>query len=116
MKGFLFTLYNKKKNVNYWLNDLDRKKIEKNWLVTKSLTKIILIMAYQYLAFRGSDDSNNKGKTEQKFETTVNTKVVNPGNFLSLVNLTVNLDFPVLKEHFSNCPKNATNTSKTIQN
>ena len=46
----------------------------------------------------------------------VNTEVVNPENFLSLVNLAVDLDFPVLKKHFSNCPKNTRYTSKTIQN
>ena len=69
MEGFLFTLAKKKKKVSYWLNDLDRKKIEKNRLVTKSLTKIILIMAYQCSLFRGSDDSVIKGKIEEKFET-----------------------------------------------
>ena len=46
----------------------------------------------------------------------VNRKVVNPENFLSLVNLAVDLDFPVLEEHSSNCPKNTTYNSKTIQN
>ena len=69
MKEFLFTLAKKKKKVNYWLNDLDRKKIEKNRLVKKSLTTIILIMAYQCFTFRGSDDSVIKGKIEEKFET-----------------------------------------------
>ena len=69
MKGFLFTLAEKKKKVNYWLHTLDRKKIEKNRLVTKSLTKVILIMAYQCFAFRGRDNSVIKGKIEEKFET-----------------------------------------------
>ena len=46
----------------------------------------------------------------------VNTKVLNPGDFLSLVKLAVVLDCPVLKEHFSNCPKNTMCTLKTIQN
>ena len=32
----------------------------------------------------------------------------NPGNFLSLVQLAVKLDCPILKEHFGNCPKNDT--------
>ena len=69
MKRFLFTLVNKKKKVNYWLNKLDRKTIEKNSFMTKSLTKIILTMANQCLAFRRSDDSNIKGKIEEVFET-----------------------------------------------
>ena len=80
MKGFLFTLAEKKKKVNYWLNTLDRKKIEKNRLVTKSLTKVILIMAYQCFAFRGSDDSAIKGKIEEKFETS-KYKGVKPRKF-----------------------------------
>ena len=42
--------------------------------------------------------------------------MLNPGDFLSLVKLAVVLDCPVLKEHFSNCPKNTMFTSKTIQN
>ena len=46
----------------------------------------------------------------------VNTKVLNPGNFLSLVKLAVALDFPVLKKNFSSCPKNKMYTSRTIQN
>ena len=46
----------------------------------------------------------------------VNTKVLNPGNFLSLVKLAVALDFPVLKKHFSSCPKNTVYTSRTTQN
>ena len=45
MKRFLLTLVNKKKKVNYWLNKLDRKTIEKNSLTTKFLTKPILTMA-----------------------------------------------------------------------
>ena len=69
MKRFLLTLVNKKKKVNYWLNELDRKTVEKNSFMTKSLTKITLTMAYQCLAFCGSDDSNIKGKVEEVFET-----------------------------------------------
>ena len=79
------------------------------------MTKIILTMAYQCLAFRGSDESNIKVKIEEKFEND-KYKGGNPGNFLSLVQLAVDLDSPVLKEHLSNCPKNATYISKTIQN
>ena len=45
MKGFPFTTVNKKKKVNNWLNALDRQTTEKNRLVIKSLTKIILTMA-----------------------------------------------------------------------
>ena len=69
MKRFFITLVNKKKKVNYWLNKLDRKVIEKNSLMTKSLTKTILTMANQSLAFRRRDDSNIKGKIEEVFET-----------------------------------------------
>ena len=45
MKEFPFTTVNKKKKVNNWLNALDRQTTEKNRLVIKSLTKIILTMA-----------------------------------------------------------------------
>ena len=51
-----------------------------------------------------------------KYLKPVNTKVLNPGNFLSLVKLAIDLGCPVLKEHFSSCPKNTAYTSKTIQN
>ena len=64
MKRFLFTLVKKKKKVNYWLNKLDRKTIENNSFMTKSLTTTILTMANQCLAFRRSDDSNIKGKIQ----------------------------------------------------
>lgn len=41
---------------------------------------------------------------------------MNPGNFLAFVKLAVELECPALKEHMSNCAKNATYLSKTIQN
>ena len=69
MKRFLFTLVNKKKKVNYWLNKLRKKTIEKNSLMAKPLTKTILNMANKCLAFRRGDDSNTKGKIEEVFET-----------------------------------------------
>ena len=81
MKRFLFTLINKKKKVNCWLNKLDRKAFEKNSLMTKSLTKTILTMANKCLAFRGSDDSNIKGKIEEVFETS-KYKGAKPRKFL----------------------------------
>ena len=69
MKRFSLTLVNKKNKVNYWLNELDRKTVEKNSFMKKSLAKTTLTMAYQCLVFRGSDDSNIKGKIEEVFET-----------------------------------------------
>ena len=39
MKRFLFTLVNKKKKVNYWLNKLDRKTIEKKQFDDKVFNK-----------------------------------------------------------------------------
>ena len=56
MKRSLFTLVKKKKKVNYWLNKLDRKTIEKNSFMTKSLTTTILSMANQCLGFRRNDN------------------------------------------------------------
>ena len=52
----------------------------------------------------------------KKYLKPVNTKVLNPGDFLSLLKLAVIRDCPVLKEHFSSCSKNTTYSSKTIQN
>ena len=52
----------------------------------------------------------------KKYLKPVNTKVVNPGDFSSLLKLAVIFDCPVLKEHFSSCSKNTTYSSKTIQN
>ena len=52
----------------------------------------------------------------KKYSKPVNTKVLNPGDFLSLLKLAVVRDCPVLKEHFSSCSKNTTYSSKTIQN
>ena len=52
----------------------------------------------------------------KKYSKPVNTKLLNPGDFLSLLKLAVVRDCPVLKEHFSSCSKNTTYSSKTIQN
>ena len=52
----------------------------------------------------------------KKYSKPVNTKTLNPGDFLSLLKLAVVRDCPVLKEHFSSCSKNTTYSSKTIQN
>ena len=81
MKRFLFTLVKKKKKVNYWLNKLDRKTIENNSFMTKSLTTTILTMVNQYLAFRRSDDSNTKGKIQGVFETS-KYRAAKPRKFL----------------------------------
>ena len=40
----------------------------------------------------------------------------NPGNFKALLKFRVESGYLILKEHFKSCPKNATFSSKTIQN
>ena len=52
----------------------------------------------------------------KKYSKPVNTKTLNPGDFLSLLKLAVVRDCPVLKELFSSCSKNTTYSSKKIQN
>lgn len=95
------------------LNNIMHVQVTKNHEVQKSLIKILIMMAQQCISLRGRDETDPTAQYQSQENSPTN---LNPGNFLALVKLAVELECPVLKEHLSNCVKNATHPSKNIQN
>ena len=93
------------------LDSLYHKNVALNRQIIKSLIRILATMAWQCIPLRGRNESDPAVIIR---EETVITE--NPGNFLAIVRLAVELDCPILKQHLSTCGRNATYLSKTIQN
>lgn len=84
--------------------------IENNQKVIESLLKIVILCGKQGLALRGHrDDKINWDGADSE------DKYSNEGNFIELVRFRAETD-PILHNHLSSAPRNATYTSKTIQN
>ena len=103
--------------INRQLNSVMTQQINKNREILKCLIKILITVTQQCIPLRGRNECN---PTEQYRSDLTSSVVVqndkNPGNFLALVKLAVELQCPILKEHLSKCAKNATYLSKTVQN
>ena len=76
--------------------------VKTNYEVVKSLFECVLFCGRQGLAFLGHRDAATHENSSK-------------GNFLELVKFRSQTD-PILANHLKNAPKNATYTSKTIQN
>ena len=100
--------------VQVQLSGILHEQIRKNRLVITSLIRILTTMSQQYIALRGRDEADPTAqfKSSEYYQESHQ----NPGNFLAVIKLAVELDCPVLKVHLSTCAKNATYLSKNIQN
>lgn len=85
-----------------------KKKLEDNQRVIESLFKVILLCGMQGLALRGHRDNHIEWDEERE-------ESGNQGNFIALIQFRAETD-ETLKKHLQNAPRNATYTSKTIQN
>ncbi|XP_057317074.1 zinc finger MYM-type protein 1-like [Hydractinia symbiolongicarpus] len=112
-KNFKATMASTDTRIDRQLNNIVHVQITKNRVVLKSLIKILITMAQQCISLRGRDETDPTAQFQSKENVMSN---LNPGNFLAFVKLAVELECPALKEHMSNCAKNATYLSKTIQN
>ncbi len=74
----------------------------------ESLLIIVILCGKQGLALRGHRDHQVNWKDE-------NQRCSNEGNFIQLVRFRAETDL-ALADHLDNSPRNATYTSKTIQN
>ena len=82
---------------------------KKNRLILKSILKAIIFCGKQNIALRGHRETSNLVNIED--ETSINV-----GNFRALLRLQIESGDEVLKEHFTNAPRNAQYSSPTIQN
>ena len=89
--------------VNEQLDTLLRQQIETNRNILSSLFKTVILCGRNNIALRGHRDDG---------PTTSNSK----GNFKSLLHFRVDSGDETLQQHLSNAPRNATYTSKTVQN
>ena len=93
-------------SVDVLLNSARKQRLLKNQCVIESLMKTIIFCGRQGLALRGHrDDHVNWDECEEH----------NLGNFIEMLKFRAENDH-VLAEHLQGAPRNATYTSKTIQN
>ena len=95
--------------VDTLLNSESCRIIENNQVI-ESLLKIVILCGKQGLALHGHRDDKinwNGAGSEDRYS--------NEGNFIELVRFCAETD-PILHNHLSSAPRNATYTSKTIQN
>ena len=81
----------------------------KNRLFLKSILKAIIFCGRQNIALQGHREISNLVDVHDEPGT-------NAGNFRALLQLQIESGDKVLKEHFTNAPRNAQYSSPTIQN
>ena len=104
LDSFKHIVANPAHNIANRLSKEREERIQHNTAVVKSLLACIVLCGRQGLSLRGHrDDLTHQDEDGSK------------GNFLELVHFRASTD-PVLAEHLLTAPRNATYTSKTIQN
>lgn len=105
MSNFVLTMENCQASVCDLANTAQARLIEQNRCKLKSILKCILLCGEQNIALRGHRD-------DEKYEN----EKGNTGNFKALLHFRVDSGDIVLKHHFETAARNATYSSKTIQN
>ena len=95
---------NKVVPINQALNNILKATVQANREKLKPIVKTILLCGRQNIALRGHRDDSTRDDKE------------NPGNFQVLLDFRIDSGDHVLEEHFKTAAKNATYTSKTVQN
>lgn len=99
---FAENVTNPKESIQCKIYDLNERQYETNSHILQSIVKTILLCGKQNIPLRGHRDDST-------------SEAPNKGNFLAILNLLADSD-DILKNHLENAKKNATYTSKTIQN
>jgi len=103
MANFIKTCANPAQSVVNILSKEREERIAQNTTVLKSLFECIFFCGRQGISLRGHRDDSSQSDLDKR------------GNFLELVEFRAKTDH-VLAKHLEEAPKNATYTSKTIQN
>lgn len=103
MDNFIRTMRNQAVPIDQQLNTILQEQINKNREILSSLLKSVIFCGQSNIALRGHRDDNPRDKPIDS-------------NFHSLLKFRVDSGDTTLDEHLSNAPRNATYTSKTIQN
>lgn len=99
---FAENVTNPKESIQCKIYDLNERQYETNSHILQSIVKTILLCGKQSIPLRGHRDDST-------------SEAPNKGKFLAVLNLLADSD-DILKNHLENAKKNATYTSKTIQN
>ena len=105
---FVGVMTKKQLPIDQQLSQVRTKTIAKNKQILKSIVDTIIFCGRQGIALRGHRDSIKHVDLEN-----IST---NPGNFLALLKFRVDSGDEVLANHLATCGKNASFTSKNIQN
>ena len=104
MTDFQRVMVNKVVSINQALNNILKATVQANREELKPIVKTILLCGHQNIALHGHRDDSITDHKE------------NPGNFQVLLDFRIDSGDQVLEEHFKTTAKNATYTSKTVQN
>ena len=105
LQSFLARMKQQRPSVLELMQSAHTIQVQKNRAKLLSILQSIIWCGKQNIALRGHRDDDKTLDDSQ-----------NPGNFKSLLKFRVEAGDEILKEHFNTAPKNATYTSKTIQN
>ena len=105
--NFVSVMNNEVPSIKLHIDSYTARCIEQNRVILKSIIDAVLFCGYQGIAYRGHRDDQT---------CTENNPDLNHGNFLELLHFRARAGDTALKQHLSTAARNATYTSKTIQN
>ena len=103
LHAFQQTYGNISHRIDFTITDTSNRQVDTNRSILKSVVKCLLLCGHQGIALRGHRDDSTSERT-------------NKGNFKALLDFRVDSGDVVLENHIKACNKNATYSSKTVQN
>ena len=105
--NFLSVVNNKTPSVRHQIDSIASQHIQQNCVILKSIIDTVIVCGQQGIPLRGHRDD---------YASVSSHPDQNHGNFLELLNFHVRAGDLALKQHLATAARNATYTSKTIQN
>ena len=105
--NFTSIMNNKTPSIRHQIDSIASQRIQQNRIVLRSIIDTVILCGQQGISLRGHRDD---------YTSVSSNPDQNHGNFLELLNFRVRAGDLVLKQHLSTAARNATYTSKTIQN
>ena len=105
--NFQSIMNNKMPSIRHQIDSLALQRIQQNRIILKSIIDTVILCGQQGIPLRGHRDDHT---------SLTSNPDQNHGNFLELLNFRIRAGDSALEQHLSTAARNATYTSKTIQN
>ena len=105
--NFNSNMNNKTPSIRHQIDSIASQRIQQNRIILRSIIDTVILCGQQGISLRGHRDD---------YTSVSSNPDQNHGNFLELLNFRVRAGDLALKQHLSTAARNATYTSKTIQN